>query len=89
MSNKGRHIDSPGIVTGKPLKREPGSGFESMLKKLARGMKAEEKMKAYPKLSRQNIMDSLVYTNDAGAREKVIVFLAPQRIIPIETMARF
>jgi uncharacterized protein (DUF433 family) len=89
MSNKSRHIDSPGIVPGKPVKCETRSGVESILKKLARGMKAEEMMKAYPKLARENIMDSLSYTNNGGARKKVIVFLAHQRIIPIGTMATF
>ena len=77
MNKKSRLIDSPDIVPGKPVKRETRSSIELILKKLAQGMKAEEIMKAYPKLARENIMDSLAYTNDAGAREKVIVFLTP------------
>ena len=69
MNDKSRPIDSPDIVPGKPVKRETKSGIESILKKLALGMKA------YPKLARENIMDSLAYTDDVGAREKDIVFL--------------
>jgi uncharacterized protein (DUF433 family) len=63
----------PNIMLGKPVIKGTRIPVELILKKLSEGMTQEELIKAYPSLSKEDILAALSYSADVISREELLV----------------
>lgn len=63
----------PEIMLGKPIIRGTRITVELILRKLSEGMTIEELLRAYPHLTRDDILAAISYSADVISREELIV----------------
>ncbi len=69
--HQGRIIVNPEILVGKPVVRGTRIPVELMLKRLARDLDAETLLRAYPRLTREDIKACLAYAHALVEGEEV------------------
>lgn len=69
---RGRIIADPNIMMGKPIIKGTRITVELILKKLSEGMSTEELLKAYPHLTKEDILAALSYSADVISQEELI-----------------
>lgn len=73
MNYTDRIVIDPGIVLGKPVIKGTRITVELILRKLSEGMSIEQVIKAYPRLSKEDIYAALTFASDLIANEEVII----------------
>jgi uncharacterized protein (DUF433 family) len=69
---KGRITVNPDIMLGKPVIKGTRITVELILRKLSEGMSFEELLKAYPHLTKDDILATLSYSADVISQEELI-----------------
>lgn len=69
---RARIIADPNIMMGKPIIKGTRISIELILRKLSEGMSTEELLKAYPHLTREDILAALSYSADVISQEELI-----------------
>lgn len=69
---RGRIIANPDIMMGKPIIKGTRVTVELILKKLSEGMSTEDILKAYPHLTKEDILAALSYSADVISQEELI-----------------
>lgn len=64
---------NPGVMLGKPVVRGTRIPVELLLRKLGEGASYEELLDAYPRLTRQDILEALAFAADAIGHEEMLV----------------
>jgi uncharacterized protein (DUF433 family) len=72
QSYKERITVDPDIMLGKPIIKGTRITVELILKKLSEGMSFEDILKAYPHLTKDDILAALSYSADVVAQEELI-----------------
>lgn len=72
QSYKERITVDPDIMIGKPIIKGTRITVELILKKLSEGMSFEDILKAYPHLTKDDILAALSYSADVVAQEELI-----------------
>lgn len=73
MDLRGRITTNPEVLLGKPVIRGTRVTVETILRKLAEGATFEDILKAYPFLSREDILAALAYSAEVLSGEELIV----------------
>lgn len=68
-----RITTDPRVLLGKPVIRGTRIPVETILRKLAEGATFEDILKAYPSLSREDILAALAYSAEVLSGEELIV----------------
>lgn len=71
-SYKDRITVDPEIMLGKPVIKGTRITVELILKKLSEGMTMEELLKAYPQLTKEDILAAIAYSADVISQEELI-----------------
>jgi len=72
MEYKERITTDPNIMLGKPVIKGTRITVELILRKLSEGITIEELLKAYPHLTREDILAALSYSADVISHEELI-----------------
>lgn len=72
QSYKERITVNPEIMLGKPIIKGTRITVELILKKLSEGMTFEELLKAYPHLTKDDILAAISYSADVISQEELI-----------------
>ncbi|MEW6060855.1 MAG: DUF433 domain-containing protein [Bacteroidota bacterium] len=67
-----RIVSDPNIMLGKPIIKGTRITVESILKRLAEGISIQEILKAYPNLTKDDILAAIEYAADVISQEAVI-----------------
>ncbi len=67
-----RIITDPDVMLGKPIIKGTRITVELILKKLSEGSTVEELLKAYPHLTKEDILAALSYSADVISQEELI-----------------
>lgn len=73
QSYRDRITATPDIMLGKPIIKGTRITVELILKKLSEDMSFEELLKAYPHLTKDDILAALSYSADVVSQEELIV----------------
>ena len=73
MDYKDRIVSDPNIMLGKLVIKRTRITVELILKRLSEGMTIEELLKAYPRLTKEDIYAVLAYSADVVGKEEMIV----------------
>ena len=80
MKYQNRIAFDPKIMTGKPIIKGTRITVELILRLLAQGMNAEEILKEYSQLKKEDIYAAIEYATDAIAEERVYPWPLPQHV---------
>lgn len=72
MDYKERITTDPNIMLGKPIIKGTRITVELILRKLSEGMTIDELLKAYPHLTKDDILAALSYSADVISQEELI-----------------
>lgn len=72
MDYKNYVTASPDIMLGKPIIKGTRITVELILKKLSEGMTADDLIKIYPHIQKDDIMACLSYSAEVISREEII-----------------
>ncbi|MDR4509845.1 MAG: DUF433 domain-containing protein [Candidatus Brocadiaceae bacterium] len=72
MDYKERIMADSNIMLGKPIIKGTRITVESILKKLSEGMTIEDLLKAYPHLTKEDILAALSYSAEVISHEELI-----------------
>ncbi len=72
MEYKERITTDPNIMLGKPVIKGTRITIELILRKLSEGITIEELLKAYPHLTREDILAALSYSADVISHDELI-----------------
>ncbi|MFQ5712755.1 MAG: DUF433 domain-containing protein [Candidatus Scalinduaceae bacterium] len=67
-----RIVSDPTIMLGKPVIKGTRITVELILRKMSEGMTIEELLKAYPHLTKKDILAAVSYSADVISREELI-----------------
>ncbi|MDQ7056623.1 MAG: DUF433 domain-containing protein [Persephonella sp.] len=72
MEYKNRIISDPNILRGKPIIKGTRIPVELILTKLGEGISIEELLKAYPNLTKEDILAAISYSADVIKNEELV-----------------
>ncbi|MFH0813725.1 MAG: DUF433 domain-containing protein [Pseudomonadota bacterium] len=70
---------NPKVMLGKPVIRRTRITVELILRKLSEGASEKELLKAYPKLTREDIHAAIRYAADSLAHEETVILSSSKR----------
>lgn len=82
--NGKRIVSTRGVLGGKPRIAGTRIGVDFLLELMASGMDAEQIVKEYPRLSKQDIQAVLRYARSAVSKEQIVFLPSLQsKLIPV------
>ena len=72
---------NPKVMMGKPVIRGTRLTVELILRKLSEGAQEKDLVRAYPKLTREDIHAAIRYAADTLAHEETVILTSPKRAV--------